>query len=233
MKFRTAAVLLAIASVAGVSKSASADTPGAQVRGMDSYAPDVPSIETTSMARPERRAVKRNERRSKLRKVAREKVSREHARPHANGEPPHSRSMSAVAVHNDGDDFGMALPATSAGTSIVAEARRWLGKNPTDRASLWCARFMNFVLGRLGLPGTASDVAKSFASYGTKLAGPKIGAIAVMTRGKTGGHVGVVSGFDKSGDPIIISGNYSRRVAEAVFARSRVIAYVAPENPEN
>ena len=54
-----------------------------------------------------------------------------------------------------------------------------------------------------------------------------------MNRGKGGGHVGVVSGFDKDGDPIIISGNYSRRVAEAVYARSRIIAYVAPENLEN
>jgi hypothetical protein len=38
-----------------------------------------------------------------------------------------------------------------------------------------------------------------------------------------------VSGFDKDGDPIIISGNYSRRVAEAVYARSRIITYVSPD----
>ena len=72
---------------------------------------------------------------------------------------------------------------------------------------------------QLGLPGTASDVAKSFASYGKRLQGPKVGAIAVMNRGKSGGHVGVVSGFDKDGDPIVISGNHSRRVAEAVYPR--------------
>ena len=139
----------------------------------------------------------------------------------------------ALTVHNDGDDPGIELVANAPGARIVAEARRWIGTNPTTRPTLWCARFMNFVLERLGLPGTASDVAKSFASYGTRLQGPKVGAIAVMNRGKSGGHVGVVSGFDKDGDPIVISGNYSRRVAEAVYARNRIIAYVSPESLEN
>jgi len=71
-------------------------------------------------------------------------------------------------------------------------------------------------------------MAKSFASYGKRLSGPKIGAIAVMNRGRNGGHVGVVSGFDSHGNPIIISGNHTRRVAEAVYSRSRIYAYVTP-----
>ena len=64
---------------------------------------------------------------------------------------------------------------------------------------------------------------------GLLVQGPEVGAIAVMNRGKSGGHVGVVSGLDEDGDPIIISGNYSRRVAEAVYARSRIVAYVLPD----
>ena len=47
------------------------------------------------------------------------------------------------------------------------------------------------------------------------LYGPQVGAIAVMSRGRNGGHVGVVSGSAPSGDPIVISGNYNDRVAEA------------------
>jgi len=43
-----------------------------------------------------------------------------------------------------------------------------------------------------------------------------------------GGHVGVVSGFDRSGNPIIISGNHGHRVAEAVYPGRRVYAYVMP-----
>jgi uncharacterized protein (TIGR02594 family) len=113
------------------------------------------------------------------------------------------------------------------GGSVVSEARRWIGTNPTGRSSLWCARFMNFVLNRTGHSGTGSDLARSFASYGSRLSGPQVGAIAVMGR-RGGGHVGVVSGIDSSGNPIVISGNHGRRVAEAVYPRGRIYAYVMP-----
>jgi uncharacterized protein (TIGR02594 family) len=87
---------------------------------------------------------------------------------------------------------------------------------------------MNFVLKRSGYAGTNSGFARSFASYGRPVAGPQVGAIAVMTRGKRGGHVGVVSGVDGNGNPIIISGNHGGRVAEAVYPRGRIYAYVMP-----
>ena len=44
---------------------------------------------------------------------------------------------------------------------VVAEARRYIGGNPTGRGSLWCARFMNMVLQRSGHRGTGSDMARS------------------------------------------------------------------------
>ena len=112
--------------------------------------------------------------------------------------------------------------------ALVTEARKYLGTNPTDRKRLWCATFMNFILAKLGYPGTNSDAARSFAYYGQRIDKPEIGAIAVLTRGKRGGHVGVVSGVDAHGNPIIISGNHNRRVGEGVYPRSRVIAYVMP-----
>ena len=96
----------------------------------------------------------------------------------------------------------------------MAEARRYIGTNPTGRSSLWCGHFMNLVLERTGRRGSGSNMARSFASYGTRVSGPQVGAIAVMSRGKRGGHVGVVSGIDANGNPIIISGNHGRRVAE-------------------
>lgn len=114
--------------------------------------------------------------------------------------------------------------------ALVSEARKYLGTNPTARKKLWCATFMNLVLAKVGYAGTNSDAAKSFAQYGHRVSEPEIGAIAVLTRGKNGGHVGVVSGIDKDGNPIIISGNHGRRVGEAVYSRSRVIAYVVPSD---
>jgi uncharacterized protein (TIGR02594 family) len=124
---------------------------------------------------------------------------------------------------------GMRMPRLFASSDPVEEARRWIGTNPTDMSRLWCARFMNFVLERSGFSGTGSDAAKSFASYGRRVAGPRVGAIAVMTRGKSGGHVGIVSGIDASGNPIVISGNHGKTVGEGVYPRSRILAYVLPQ----
>jgi uncharacterized protein (TIGR02594 family) len=112
--------------------------------------------------------------------------------------------------------------------SLVSEARKYMGTNPTARKRLWCATFMNMVLAKAGYAGTNSDAAKSFAYYGRRVAEPRVGAIAVLSRGRRGGHVGVVSGVDSHGNPIIISGNHNKRVGEAVYSRARVIAYVMP-----
>jgi uncharacterized protein (TIGR02594 family) len=122
--------------------------------------------------------------------------------------------------------------ATSGGfgsSNLVAEARRYIGGNPTGRGSLWCARFMNMVLQREGYRGTGSDMARSFASYGQRISGPQVGAIAVMGR-RGGGHVGIISGIDAQGNPIMISGNNGNRVREAPVSRGRIYAYVMPTN---
>lgn len=113
-------------------------------------------------------------------------------------------------------------------SGLVAKARSYLGSNPTGMSAAWCARFMNMVLEKSGRRGTGSNMARSFASYGRRVAGPQVGAIAVMARGRGGGHVGIVSGIDKSGNPVIISGNHNRRVGEAVYPRGRIYAYVMP-----
>jgi uncharacterized protein (TIGR02594 family) len=123
---------------------------------------------------------------------------------------------------------GMAASSSfGGGPGLVSEARRYIGGNPTGRGRLWCARFMNMVLERSGHRGTGSDMARSFASYGHRVSGPQIGAIAVMSR-RGGGHVGVVSGIDANGNPIVVSGNNGHRVREAPYPRGRIYAYVIP-----
>jgi len=128
---------------------------------------------------------------------------------------------------------GVMAPASFSSSSfsssnVVTEARRYLGGNPTGRGSLWCARFMNMVLQHTGHRGTGSDMANSFASYGQRVSGPQVGAIAVMSRGRGGGHVGIITGIDASGNPIMISGNNGNRVKEAPISRGRIYAYVMP-----
>jgi uncharacterized protein (TIGR02594 family) len=121
----------------------------------------------------------------------------------------------------------MASAGSFNSSKIVSEARRYLGGNPTDRASLWCARFMNMVLQHIGYRGTDSDAASSFAHYGQHVSGPQVGAIAVMHR-RGGGHVGIITGIDANGNPIMISGNNGNRVREAPVSRGRIYTYVIP-----
>jgi uncharacterized protein (TIGR02594 family) len=135
------------------------------------------------------------------------------------------RVASAYASVSPEEFSGSAMSGGS--SDLVSEARRYLGGNPTDRASLWCARFMNMVLARTGHRGTGSDMASSFASYGHRVSGPQVGAIAVMGR-RGGGHVGIITGVDRSGNPIMISGNNGNRVREAPISRGRIYAYVMP-----
>ena len=144
-------------------------------------------------------------------------AARMQSRGFANSQASNAPGAAAVAT----------TTPSGSGSGIVAEARRYIGGNPTGRGSLWCARFMNLVLQHSGYHGTGSDMARSFASYGQRVSGPQVGAIAVMGR-RGGGHVGVVSGIDASGNPIVVSGNNGNRVREAPISRGRIYAYVIP-----
>ena len=151
------------------------------------------------------------------------------AQMQARGFADSNASTNANAVPNTGGVTADSSFGTSSfgSSSIVSEARRYLGGNPTGRGSLWCARFMNLVLQHSGYKGTGSDMAASFAHYGQRISGPPVGAIAVMGR-RGGGHVGIITGIDASGNPIMISGNNGDRVREAPISRGRIYAYVMP-----
>jgi uncharacterized protein (TIGR02594 family) len=141
-------------------------------------------------------------------------------------EPAASPIPTRVLGSNESSS-GMTASMSYGSSGIVSEARRYLGGNPTGRGSLWCARFMNLVLQHSGYRGTGSDMASSFAHYGQRVSGPQVGAIAVMGR-RGGGHVGIITGIDASGNPIMISGNNGNRVREAPISRGRIYAYVLP-----
>jgi uncharacterized protein (TIGR02594 family) len=224
---------LLLCSIASFTSPALADAPESSVRAVADYpmqgaGTSSKRIRHIGSGRHSVHGASRHASRERRRTVH-EHAAREHA------EARHSRrasrsmrgeSSSRELARRDNSDRN---PITSSGgSSVVSEARRWIGTNPTGRASLWCARFMNFVLKRTGFRGTSSDMAQSFASYGKRVPGPRVGAIAVMSRGRRGGHVGVVSGIDSRGNPIIISGNYGRRVAEATYSKGRIYAYVMP-----
>jgi uncharacterized protein (TIGR02594 family) len=108
------------------------------------------------------------------------------------------------------------------GGDLVGKASRYVGANASQLglpSRLWCADFMNMITGA----GTDRR-AISYVNRGRPAYHGCVNCVAVTHR-KGGHHVGVVKGYDSHGNPIIISGNYKRRVGVGVYARNRVIAY--------
>ncbi len=150
---------------------------------------------------------------------ARKKQARAHGRRHHTAH----RSRRGRAAYAK-------APATGGffSNDLVADARKYIGTNPTGRRSLWCGAFMDKILRDTGHKG-GGNLALGYAKYGRRISGPQVGAIAVLRR-RGGGHVGVVAGIDPNGNPIIISGNHNHTVAESVYPRHRIVAYVVPTN---
>jgi uncharacterized protein (TIGR02594 family) len=110
-----------------------------------------------------------------------------------------------------------------AGSGVVEKARQYIGATARQvgvRSTLWCSAFLRKITGASGV----DDRAVSWESH--QRIAPQVGAVVTMGR-RGGGHVGVVSGFTKNGDPIVISGNHNGRVAESVYKRSRIRAWVS------
>jgi len=105
-------------------------------------------------------------------------------------------------------------------SSLVERARAEMGKTAAQlglRRTLWCSAFLRMLTGR----DDVDDRAISWLKRPHET--PSVGSVAVMRH-----HVGVVSGFDANGNPILISGNHNNRVNEGAYPRHRVLAYVSP-----
>jgi len=143
----------------------------------------------------------------------------------ANTEPLETMARSRT----DAADIAAQVPGAGL---VLLEALRWRGRSAKQLglpAKLWCADFMNFVIKQAGAKGTRSRAARSFLEFGKKLDGPRVGAIAIMSRaGPNNGHVGVVRGTDGQGNPIVVSGNHGPVVTQSVYPKHKVLAYVMP-----
>jgi uncharacterized protein (TIGR02594 family) len=140
-----------------------------------------------------------------------------------------SESQPLARSRSDAAEAAAQVPGAA---SVLLEALRWRGRTAKQLGlptTLWCADFMNYVFRQAGGKGTQSRSSRSYLQYGKKLDGPRVGAIAIFTRGGPNtGHVGVVRGTDGDGNPIVVSGNHGPTVKEAVYPKAKVIAYVMP-----
>lgn len=110
--------------------------------------------------------------------------------------------------------------------SLVDRARRYMGTNPTGWSSLWCGRFMAMIAPNAAARVRNPNMARDWATLPRVSA--QVGAIVVLSRGRSGGHVGVVTSIDANGNPTVVSGNHGGKVGEGVYPKGRVLAYVMP-----
>jgi uncharacterized protein (TIGR02594 family) len=109
----------------------------------------------------------------------------------------------------------------SGGDNLVVKARQYLGKNAQQLRlpnSLWCADFMNKLVGGSDRRAISYLHRGSPASYGCT------NCVAVTKR-KGGAHVGIVADYDKKGNPILISGNHGHKVGFGVYPKRNIIAF--------
>ncbi len=114
-------------------------------------------------------------------------------------------------------------------SGLVAQARQYVGTNPTGMGALWCARFMNMVLEKSGRRGTGSNMANSFANYGRRVSGPAgrrdRGDVARQARWACGHRVRASMRPEiRSSYREITTGAWRRRY----IPRGRIYAYVMP-----
>lgn len=135
------------------------------------------------------------------------------------------------------------IPKQIKAQEALKEAKSWLGYHERkNRASLkkflkidpvrveWCAAFMNSVLKKAGYRSTGSLMARSFLRYGKRTLNPKIGDIAVFTRGrsKVTGHVGFYLGtvrIKKRKYVKVLGGNQNKKVSIILLPYRRLLSY--------
>ena len=92
----------------------------------------------------------------------------------------------------------------------------------------WCAAFMNAILKESGHEGTNSLTARSFLSYGTKVANPVEGDIVIFKRGNSQelGHVAFFVGYEYINNKKYIKalgGNQKQSVTVALYSTDRLL----------
>lgn len=98
-----------------------------------------------------------------------------------------------------------------------------------DDETPWCASFVSGVLEESGITSARTAWARGYLKWGGELAGPAVGAIAVLERGPTSGHVAFIVGRDKHDNVLLLGGNQGDMVKISPFSMQRVIGIRWPK----
>ena len=141
------------------------------------------------------------------------------------------RRMGAQAA---GWNMGVAFDIASGGVGMnegeqAAALEQYLkdgGAGLDPRQTAWCAAFVNATLAKAGLPGTGSNLARSFLNWGTEVSQPQRGDLVVLSRGEAPfGHVGFFDGVNEDGSIRILGGNQGDSVSVASYRPDRVLGF--------
>jgi uncharacterized protein (TIGR02594 family) len=88
----------------------------------------------------------------------------------------------------------------------------------------WCSSFVNFCISSAGVVGTNSAAARSWLNWGKSATNPKLGDIAVFSRGAPpSGHVGFYVG-ETDAFVLVLGGNQGNAVSIARYPKDRLLA---------
>ena len=122
-------------------------------------------------------------------------------------------------------EFGQAEHAGAKENARIVAMFRDAGHASVVRDEVaWCAAYCGASLERAGIRSTRSLMARSYLAWGEALAEPRMGAVAVFSRGSDPalGHVGFWLG-ESDGEVVLLGGNQGNQVSVVRYSKERLI----------
>lgn len=115
---------------------------------------------------------------------------------------------------------------------LIVQFHRATKLRAKDDETPWCAAFVCHCLEAAGVHSTRSAAARSYLTWGQRLAAPVYGCVAVLSRlgSPVHGHVGFFVGRRDGRIPRVqlLGGNQGNAVSIASYPEERVLSYVWP-----
>ena len=128
-------------------------------------------------------------------------------------------------------EFGQAEQAGARANPRIVALFRDAGHPSVKRDEVaWCAAYLGACLERADIRSTRSLMARSYLSWGERLSEPRIGAVAVFSRGRNPalGHVGFWLG-ETDDHVMLLGGNQGNAVSVARYPKSRLLGLRWPD----
>ena len=112
----------------------------------------------------------------------------------------------------------------------IVEYHRGTNVEGYDDKVNWCSSFVHWCLGRAGVAGTGSALARSWLAWGEPLETPRPGCIAILWREDPAGWKGHVGFFVRLDGPaiVLLGGNQEGTVRELDYPAANVLGWRWP-----